>query len=82
MTDLATSDRAGIICVLHVDDDPCMLEVSKEILMTEGNFEIDHALSVEEAFKKLETQDYDVVISDYEMPQKNGLEFLKELRQQ
>jgi PAS domain S-box-containing protein len=81
-TDLATSDRAGIICVLHVDDDTCMLEVSKEILMMEGNFEIDHALSVEEAFKKLETQDYDVVISDYEMPQKNGLEFLKELRQQ
>jgi PAS domain S-box-containing protein len=82
VTDLATSDRAGIICVLHVDDDPCMLEVSKEILMMDGNFEIDHALSVEEAFKKLETQDYDVVISDYEMPQKNGLEFLKELRQQ
>jgi PAS domain S-box-containing protein len=68
--------------VLHVDDDPCILQVSKEILELEGNFEVDTALSVDEACKKLEQQTYDAVISDYEMPQKNGLQFLKELRQQ
>jgi len=68
--------------VLHVDDDPCILQVSKEILELEGNFEVDTALSVDEACKKLEQQTYDAVISDYEMPQKNGLQFLKELKQQ
>ncbi|MCJ7763491.1 response regulator [Candidatus Bathyarchaeota archaeon] len=68
--------------ILHVDDDPCILQVSKEILELEGNFEVDSALSVDEAVKKLEEQSYDAVISDYEMPQKNGLQFLKEIRQQ
>jgi PAS domain S-box-containing protein len=46
------------------------------------NFEFDSACCVYEAFKKLSTKHYDIVISDYEMPQKNGLEFLKELREQ
>ena len=50
--------------------------------MDMGDFEIDTACCVDEAFKKLSTGKYDVVISDYEMPQKNGLDFLKELREQ
>jgi len=68
--------------VLHVDDDASILEISKQILLDIGSFEIDFAYSVNEAFKKLAVGNYDVVVSDYEMPQKNGLEFLKELREQ
>ena len=45
-------------------------------------FKIDTAYSVEEAFNKLTKQSYDVIISDYEMPLKNGLQFLQELREQ
>jgi len=80
VTDLASSDMADPIRVLHVDDDARILSVSKAILMMKGNFEIDDVPCVDEAFKKLETQTYDAVISDYEMPQKDGLQFLKELR--
>ncbi len=69
------------IKILHVDDDPCTLEVSKQILEAENNFEVDTALSVEEAFKRMEKQSFDVVVSDYQMPQKNGLQFLQELRE-
>jgi PAS domain S-box-containing protein len=69
------------IRILHVDDDPCILEVAKQILELEGDFEVDNALSVDEAVKKMNTQSYDAIASDYEMPQKNGLDFLKELRQ-
>jgi PAS domain S-box-containing protein len=59
-----------------------MLEISKQILIDlDSDFEIDSACCVGEAFKKLSTGQYDVVISDYEMPQKNGLQFLKELRE-
>ena len=59
-----------------------MLEISKQILMDlDSDFEFDSACGVDEAFKKLSTGQYDVVISDYEMPQKNGLQFLKELRE-
>ena len=67
--------------ILHVDDDASILSVSKTILEKENKFEIDNATSVDEAFKKLETQSYDAIVSDYEMPQKNGLDFLKELRE-
>ncbi len=80
--DLASSNNKDIIHLLHVDDDPTILEISKLILMDMGNFEIDHACCVDEAFKRLATGKYDVVISDYEMPQKDGLQFLKELRDQ
>jgi PAS domain S-box-containing protein len=46
------------------------------------SFCIDHASCADEAFKKLATGCYDVVVSDYEMPPKDGLQFLKELREQ
>ena len=68
--------------ILHVDDDVSFLEVSKKILASEINFEIETANSVDEAFQKMRKQNYAAIISDYEMPQKNGLEFLKELREQ
>ena len=71
-----------VIHILLVDDEPCSLEISKRILLTKDNFVIETASCVEEAFKKIKTQTYDVIISDYEMPQKNGLQFLEELRLQ
>ncbi len=65
---------------MHVDDDPSVLEISKKILSDMGNFVVDSSLSVDEAFQKMSKQSYDAVISNFEMPQKNGLEFFKELR--
>jgi CheY-like chemotaxis protein len=68
--------------ILHVDDDQSVLQISKQMMMDIGNLEVDSSLSVDEAFKKLSTGHYDVVVSDYEMPKKDGLQFLKELREQ
>jgi DNA-binding response OmpR family regulator len=68
--------------ILQVDDDASFLRVSKKILELQNNFEIDTATSVDEAFCKLKKQPYDAIVSDYEMPLKNGLDFLKELKQQ
>ncbi len=79
-SDLKTANGKDRLRILHVNDDPCILEASKSILEMKGNFEVDTALSVDEAFRKMEQQTYDAVISDYEMPQKNGLNFLAELR--
>jgi DNA-binding NarL/FixJ family response regulator len=47
----------------------------------DARFDVDHACSVDEALSKLECKRYDVIISDYIMPQKSGLQFLKELRE-
>ena len=82
VSDLTSSSKKSAIRVLHVDDDLSLIGVSKQILTMENNFEIDTATSVDEAFKKMEIQTYDAIVSDYEMPQKNGLDFLRELRDQ
>ena len=68
--------------ILHVDDDVGFLEVSKQILLMQNNFDIDVATSVDEALEKMDKQNYDAIVSDYEMPSKNGIDFLKELREQ
>ncbi|MGF3522499.1 MAG: PAS domain S-box protein, partial [Candidatus Bathyarchaeia archaeon] len=70
------------IRVLCVDDDRAFLEVARELLCMEGDFDVDLAFSVDEAFKKLELGYYDAVVSDYEMASKDGLQFLGELRKQ
>lgn len=69
------------IHILHVDDDQSNLNISKILLQDlNSNLEIDDALSTDEALKKISTKNYDVIVSDYEMPNKNGLDFLKELK--
>lgn len=69
-----------IISILHVDDDLGFLNIAKQCLELNDDFRVEVAGSVKEAQKKLEETEFDVIISDYEMPQKNGLEFLEELR--
>jgi len=78
--DYKKSFTEDTIHVLHVDDDSRILKFSKIFLEMEGNFNVDTASSVDEAFGKLAVQSYDAIISDYQMPQKNGLQFLQEIR--
>jgi PAS domain S-box-containing protein len=75
------SDEKKLIRVLHVDDELGLLKVAKRCLELQGPFQVDTAGSVEEARAKLEKERYDAVVSDYQMPGKDGLEFLKELRE-
>ena len=73
--------KASPVRVLHVDDDAGFLKTAKAILEMQGAFQIDTASSVEEAWEKMKKEEYDVVVSDYQMPGKDGLQFLKELRE-
>ncbi len=82
MNNTKTFSSSNDIRILHVDDDSDFLEVAKQIIKISGDFEVDGALSVDEAYEKLKTQTYDVIVCDYELPVKNGLQFLKELRAQ
>lgn len=68
------------IRILHVDNDAVFLAVAKRCLEESGIFEVETALSAEEALRKLRDAEYDVIIADYKMPGKNGLELLKEIR--
>jgi PAS domain S-box-containing protein len=69
------------IRVLHVDDDAGFLAVAKQCLEEQSQLQVDTARSDKEALKKLKHSEYDVIVSDYQMPGKNGLELMKELRQ-
>ena len=72
--------KDALIRVLHVDDDDDFLIISKRFLERQGSFQIETASSVNEALQKIKQQKYDVIISDYQMPEMTGLDFLKELR--
>lgn len=75
------STEETLIHVLHVDDEAGLLQVAKPILEMHGSFHVETASSVEEALGKMEEKTFDVIVSDYIMPGKDGLEFLKELRE-
>jgi CheY-like chemotaxis protein len=65
----------------HVDDELDLLKTTKLILESIGPFQVETALSVKEAIKKLEETEFDVIVSDYQMQEKDCLEFLRELRE-
>ena len=73
-----TSKKA--IRVLHVDDDAFFLKMTKEALEEQNRFHFDFAQSVEEAMKKLKQDKFEVIVSDFEMGDKDGLYFLRELK--
>lgn len=66
--------------LLYVDDEPGLLEIGKLFLETTGEFSVTTALSGEEALGQLALHDFDAVVSDYQMPEKDGLELLKSVR--
>jgi len=69
--------------ILLVDDERSFLEQAEMFLKKEEkNFVIDTTYSAKKAMKKLETNMYDAVISDYQMPEMDGLEFLEAIREE
>lgn len=68
------------IRVLHVDDEPVICDLTKLTLERGGKLTVDAVHSAQEALELLQTGQYSCIISDYEMPQMNGLDFLKEVR--
>lgn len=68
--------------LLYVDDEPDMLDLGKIFLEQTGDFNVTTAGSVDEALTFLDTRHFDAVVSDYDMPVKSGLVFLKEVRKE
>jgi PAS domain S-box-containing protein len=69
-----------MIRILVVDDFKEILDMSKYILETNKDFSVDTALSVQDALELIQKNQYDIIISDYYMPDITGLDFLKTLR--
>ncbi|HYS91816.1 MAG TPA: response regulator [Candidatus Acidoferrales bacterium] len=66
--------------ILLVDDDPMITELVVDMLGMEG-YEVDTATNGIEALQKLESQRYDLIITDLHMPKLDGSGFYRELSQ-
>ncbi|MFH0966405.1 MAG: PAS domain S-box protein, partial [Methanobacteriota archaeon] len=68
------------IHILYVDDEPALLNIGKLFLERTEDFIITTLESACAAFDILNTQSFDAIISDYQMPEMDGIEFLIKVR--
>jgi len=68
------------ISLLYVDDEPALLELGKLFLEKSGQFRVDTVTSAPEALEILKSTLYDAIVSDYQMPDMDGIALLKEIR--
>ncbi|WP_436901893.1 response regulator [Halovenus halobia] len=79
----ATVDEPAEIRVLHVDDDPQIVELTGEFLeRTDDAFWVTGETTAVEGLNQLRDGEFDCIVSDYDMPQTDGLEFLELVREQ
>jgi PAS domain S-box-containing protein len=71
-----------MISVLYVDDEKDLLMVGKIFLELTQEFTVDICSSANEALEHISSGKYDIIISDYQMPKMDGLEFLQKVRSQ
>lgn len=69
-----------MIRCIYVDDEEALLEIAKEFLELEGDISVDTVSSVDTALKLISGTTYDAIISDYQMPDMDGIRFLKRIR--
>lgn len=69
-----------MLTLLYVDDEPALLDLGKIFLERSGDISVYTAESVRQALLILEKNEIDVIVSDYDMPGQNGIEFLKIVR--
>jgi len=67
--------------VLYIDDEPSLLTLTQLYLKEEAGLDVEIATSAEEGLDLLKKSVYDAIISDYDMPDIDGIEFLKLVRE-
>ena len=66
--------------LLCIDDDLDFLDVIKECLMKNKQFQLDFGPSIQIAAMMLQTVKYDVIMFDFQIGKDNGAEYIKKLR--
>lgn len=66
--------------ILIIDDEEKLRHLLARIIKSEG-FEVIEAPDLKSGFKKLETNDIDVVLCDVKLPDGNGVDFLQKIKE-
>ncbi len=74
------SDSSEKPVVVIVDDEDMVLTSIRSFLELETDYEVKAFLSAGEALKFIETNEVDLVVSDYLMPEMDGISFLAKVR--
>jgi len=74
--------ETGAIRVLHVDDDPQFSELTAALLhRADDRLHVEVASRADEALGRVDDRSPDCIVSDYNMPRTNGIEFLRTVRE-
>lgn len=65
--------------ILIAEDSSVILNLTKQILVQQ-HYDIDGAKNGEEVLKKLETENYDLILMDINLPKMDGMECTKQIR--
>ncbi|MCD2202587.1 PAS domain S-box protein [Halobacterium sp. KA-6] len=80
--DAGTSATAGSIHALHVDDDEAFGDLASTYLeRVESRLDVTAVSTTTDALAHLAEHDVDCVVSDYDMPEMDGIEFLEVVRE-
>jgi PAS domain S-box-containing protein len=74
-------NHGNSISILYVDDDPTLLNIGKIYLERCSGISVTTASCVESALSMLKIFSFDVILSDYQMPDIDGIGFLKILQE-
>jgi K+-sensing histidine kinase KdpD len=69
-----------MIHLLYVDDEPDQQDLAKKILARSGGIHIDTAPSAETALAMMEREHYDAIVSDFPLPDRDSIAFLRQIR--
>jgi len=74
------STNANGLNVLIVDDDPIAIEML-DCFLQEAGYNVEHAANGKQALEKIRTFSPRIIISDVEMPEMNGIELCRAVRE-
>ncbi|MBT9439667.1 MAG: response regulator [Deltaproteobacteria bacterium] len=74
------SGKENMMKVLIVDDDEALASLIKQIIEKMGTYRVKTAVNGEEGYKVFLHFKPDIILTDIQMPAKNGLEMVRDIR--
>lgn len=73
-------EPANKVHILLVDDDDDLLYISRRFIEQFEGFIVDTVSSAKKGLERLRENSYDAIVSDYDMPELNGIAFFNKVR--